>query len=74
MSALISHDLHPPPTPLFFADADADGLVRPYLDHEQSVFSAVWCAADAWIFASVSLDGKAVINHVPSSEKYKILL
>jgi len=55
-------------------DADADGLVREYNDHEQSVFSAVWCAADAWIFASVSLDGKAVISHVPPSEKYKILL
>ena len=31
-------------------------------------------AADAWIFASLSLDGKVVVNHVPPSEKYKILL
>ena len=56
------------------ADADADGLVKSFEEHEQSVFSAAWSAADAWIFASLSLDGKAVINHVPPAEKYKILL
>ena len=49
-------------------EADADGLVKAFDDHEQSVFSAVWSAADAWIFASLSLDGKAVINHVPPAE------
>ena len=56
------------------SEADADGLVKAFDDHEQSVFSAAWSAADAWIFASLSLDGKAVINHVPPAEKYKILL
>ena len=54
--------------------ADADGLVKAFDDHEQSVFAAAWSAADAWIFASLSADGKAVINHVPPAEKYKILL
>ena len=56
------------------SDGDADGLVKAYEDHEHSVFSAAWSAADAWIFASLSLDGKVVINHVPPAEKYKILL
>ncbi|EOD35378.1 hypothetical protein EMIHUDRAFT_415073 [Emiliania huxleyi CCMP1516] len=56
------------------SEVEADGIVRPYTDHEQSVFGAVWSAADAWIFASLSLDGKVVVNHVPPSEKYKILL
>ena len=56
------------------SDADADGLVKAFEDHEQSVFAAAWSAADAWIFASLSLDGKVVINHVPPAEKYKILL
>ena len=56
------------------AEADADGLVKAFDDHEQSVFAAAWSAADAWIFASLSADGKAVINHVPPAEKYKILL
>lgn len=55
-------------------DADADGLVKAFDDHEQSVSAAAWSAADAWVFASLSLDGKAVINHVPPAEKYKILL
>ena len=55
-------------------EAEADGLVKAFEDHEQSVFAAAWSAADAWIFASLSLDGKAVINHVPPAEKYKILL
>jgi len=48
--------------------------VKTFEEHEHSVFGAVWSAADAWIFASLSLDGKAVINHVPPAEKYKILL
>ena len=55
-------------------EGEADGLVKTYDDHEQSVFSAAWSAADAWIFASLSVDGKVVINHVPPAEKYKILL
>ena len=56
------------------AEGEADGLVKAFEDHEHSVFGAVWSADDAWIFASLSLDGKAVINHVPPAEKYKILL
>ena len=45
-----------------------------YDEHEQSVFGLVWSAADAWVFASLSLDGKCMISHVPPAEKYKILL
>ena len=56
------------------SEAEADGLVKAYDDHESSVFSAAWSAADAWIFASLSLDGKVVVNHVPPAEKYRILL
>ena len=56
------------------SEGEADGLVKAFEDHEQSVFATAWSAADAWIFASLSLDGKAVINHVPPAEKYKILL
>ncbi|KAL1524034.1 hypothetical protein AB1Y20_018948 [Prymnesium parvum] len=55
-------------------EGDADGLVKTFEEHDQSVFGTAWSAADAWIFASLSLDGKAVINHVPPAEKYKILL
>lgn len=42
--------------------------------HEDSVYSVAWSASDAWIYCSLSYDGRLVINHVPSTEKYKILL
>ena len=33
-----------------------------------------WSMADPWVFASLSYDGRVVINRVPSSIKYKILI
>ncbi|KAJ1935493.1 phosphatidylserine decarboxylase 1 [Linderina macrospora] len=51
-----------------------DGLVAQFDDHETSVYAAHWSAADPWIFASLSFDGRMVINTVPREEKYKILL
>jgi len=52
----------------------ADVLVRSYDHHDEAVYGLAWSAADAWTFASLSFDGRLVINHVPSPEKYKILL
>lgn len=43
-------------------------------EHMDSVNAIAWGAADAWIYISASYDGKVVLNHVPSQEKYKILL
>ncbi|KAJ2656915.1 Protein tssc1 [Coemansia sp. RSA 1200] len=51
-----------------------DGLVAQFDDHETSVYAAHWSAADPWVFASLSFDGRMVINFVPREEKYKILL
>jgi WD40 repeat protein len=51
-----------------------DALLKSYSDHEDSVYGAVWSARDAWIFATLSYDGRVVVNHVPPAEKYKILL
>ncbi|KAJ2887186.1 Protein tssc1 [Coemansia asiatica] len=51
-----------------------DGLVAQFDDHETSVYAARWSLADPWIFASLSFDGRMVINSVPREEKYKILL
>jgi hypothetical protein len=48
--------------------------VRECADHEESVYSLVWSAADAWLFASLSLDGKLCAHYVPAAEKYRILL
>ena len=42
--------------------------------HEDSVYGLAWSPADAWIYASLSYDGRVLLNHVPSTEKYKILL
>ncbi|KAL7483575.1 hypothetical protein ACHAW6_009206 [Cyclotella cf. meneghiniana] len=33
-----------------------------------------WSASDPWIYATLSCDGSLVVHHVPSKEKYKILL
>lgn len=43
-------------------------------EHEDSVCSVSWSAAEAWLFCSLSYDGRVILNHVPSTEKYKILL
>eukprot|EP00904_Undaria_pinnatifida_P001409 jgi/Undpi1/11269/HiC_scaffold_30.g13567.m1 len=52
----------------------ADIRVRTFDEHEESVYSLAWSASDAWVLASLSYDGLVVLNHVPSTEKYKILL
>jgi WD40 repeat protein len=54
--------------------AEMDALVNSFSEHEESVYAVSWSLSDAWTFASVSFDGRMVINHVPSAEKYKILL
>lgn len=54
--------------------ASADSLIQTYSDHEDSVYAAAWSSYDAWIFATLSYDGRLCINHVPPAEKYKILL
>eukprot|EP00747_Dinoflagellata_sp_TGD_P169028 gnl/TRDRNA2_/TRDRNA2_196864_c0_seq1.p1 gnl/TRDRNA2_/TRDRNA2_196864_c0~~gnl/TRDRNA2_/TRDRNA2_196864_c0_seq1.p1 ORF type:complete len:414 (+),score=72.24 gnl/TRDRNA2_/TRDRNA2_196864_c0_seq1:56-1243(+) len=54
--------------------APKDGLVKRFEEHEDSVYSCCWSAADAWVFASVSFDGKLVVGRVPDEEKYRILL
>ena len=50
-----------------------DHLVCTYDTHEDSVYAAEWSNVDPWVFASLSYDGRLVINHVPSAEKYEVL-
>lgn len=45
-----------------------------YEEHEDSVYAAEWSSADPWLFASLSYDGRLVINRVPRALKYRILL
>lgn len=51
-----------------------DGLVLVYDQHEDSVYAVEWSAADPWIFASLSYDGRLAVNMVPKEHKYKIIL
>ena len=43
-------------------------------EHSDACYASSWGTADAWIYLSVGYEGKAVLHHVPSDEKYKILL
>lgn len=52
----------------------ADGLIKRFEEHEDSCYSCCWSATDAWVFTSISFDGKLVVNRVPGEEKYRILL
>ena len=55
--------------------SEQDGLVKAYDEHKhESVFGVAWSAVDAWVFASVSYDGKLFARSVPSATKYQILL
>jgi len=55
-------------------EPDKDRVITCFEEHEDSVYTVEWSTADPWIFASLSYDGRIVINRVPRSEKYKILL
>jgi len=43
-------------------------------EHNDSVYGMAWGAADAWIYTTAGYDGRVALHHVPSTEKYKILL
>ena len=44
------------------------------LEFPDSVYDLCWSSTDAWTFLCVGYDGTVSLNHVPSREKYKILL
>lgn len=56
------------------SDTDAPNVRVSRHEHGDSVYGAAWSSVDPWIYLTLSYDGKAVLNHVPSKEKYKILL
>jgi WD40 repeat protein len=43
-------------------------------EHEDSVYGLAWSAADPWLLASMSYDGRVVVSAVPKGLKYKILI
>ena len=57
------------------ATASATNVCVQRHEFSDSVYTTAWGANDAWIYLTISYeDGKAVLQHVPSTEKYKILL
>lgn len=56
------------------AKLEEDGVLSIYEEHEDSVYIVEWSSADPWTFASLSYDGRFVINRVPKKVKYDILL
>ncbi len=44
------------------------------MEMREAVYDLDWSAADPWIYVTLGFDGNVVLNHVPSKEKYKILL
>eukprot|EP00934_Nitzschia_sp_Nitz4_P001473 Nitzschia sp. Nitz4//scaffold51_size120721//80177//81490//NITZ4_003738-RA/size120721-processed-gene-0.67-mRNA-1//1//CDS//3329553895//1473//frame0 len=57
-------------------EAKSSGPNRSIARHEHldSVYSMAWGATDAWVYATAGYDGKVSLHHVPSKEKYNILL
>ena len=51
-----------------------DVLIKGWDQHTDTVYSVAWSPADAWVYCSMSFDGKVYLNHVPAAEKYKLLL
>jgi WD40 repeat protein len=51
-----------------------DVKIKEHDCHTDSVYSVAWSPADAWVYCSLSLDGRVYLHHVPAAEKYKLLL
>ncbi|XP_004347509.1 hypothetical protein CAOG_04758 [Capsaspora owczarzaki ATCC 30864] len=54
--------------------APKDKLVHTYEEHEDSVYSVEWSSVDPWRFASLSYDGRVVLNRVPQEEMYSVMM
>ncbi len=47
---------------VLYRGGDLDGKVRSFDEHEDSVYGLAWSCADPWLFASLSYDGRMVVN------------
>lgn len=62
------------PVPCRSQEPPQDSVIATYEEHEDSVYAVEWSSADPWLFASLSYDGRLVVNRVPRALKYHILL
>ena len=51
-----------------------DGIISKFDENVDSVYAADWSTVDPWTFASVSFDGRVMIDQVPKETKFKVLL
>lgn len=51
-----------------------DKIIATCDQHEDSVYCVEWSAANSWILASLSYDGRLLLNKVPKDEQLRILL
>ncbi|KAJ7545731.1 hypothetical protein O6H91_08G007500 [Diphasiastrum complanatum] len=49
-----------------------DPLLRSHHEHEDSVYGVAWSSYDPWIFASLSYDGRVLIDSVPHAIRKKL--
>lgn len=70
----INSDADSSPSESFQIERQPEGIVKVYEEHEDSVYAVEWSSVDPWLFASLSHDGRLVINSVPDMLKYSILL
>eukprot|EP00850_Spirogloea_muscicola_P012452 SM000080S22967 [mRNA] locus=s80:449851:453302:+ [translate_table: standard] len=49
-----------------------DGLAQVFNEHEDSVYGIAWSATEPWTFASLSYDGRVVVDTVPSTIRRKV--
>ena len=52
---------------------ETGGLATSVDKHEESVYSACWSSASAWVFASLSYDGRVLVHQVDSAIKFPVL-
>ena len=58
----------------FLQEQMREGVLEEYDKHEDSVYSVAWSTADPWLFASLSNDGRLVLNKVSKEIKFSIIL
>lgn len=51
-----------------------DKVVATCDQHEDSVYCVEWSATNSWILASLSYDGRLLLNEVPKDEQLRIIL
>ena len=51
-----------------------EGVLEEFDEHEDSVYSVAWSTVDPWLFASLSNDGRLVLNKVSKEIKFNIIL